>query len=356
LPILIVYKNIKSLIDEHEKSQLRSKELALRITQLEEKNTNLQLRETSFNQLMHGINAFGFLHHILDNKWLTFNKLHEHPTSNEENSLEGLGIIEDLLHPDDKGHFHQKKAEWLTGIPTKVEFRVVLPDGQIRWKQLSTNSIVNSNGKLEKTLGFVIDITNFKEKEEKLSQMAFYDNLTLLPNRTMLKSHIRKVLSRAKRRDHKFVVMFIDLDGFKEVNDTLGHDIGDALLKEVANRLNDSVREEDLISRIGGDEFILVFEETDQEEVSLIANRIVENISTPYLILEEHVEVTPSIGLSIYPKDGMDIESLMKNADKAMYFAKNNGKGYYQFYDTILEDFKPNESLVDKFLNWFKAK
>ncbi|MFC4321820.1 GGDEF domain-containing protein [Litchfieldia salsa] len=350
LPIMLVYKNAKSLINKYEVLKISSTDLAYQVTDLEEKNTTLQFRENVFSELIQGMDTLVFLYNISENSWTFFNKFHEYKTS------QGIRMIEDLLHPADRRHFQHKKEEWLTGTATKVEFRVVLEDGQIRWKELRTNSKVTSTGTTETVLGLVIDITEMKQKEETLKQMAYYDSLTDLPNRTMLKTHLRKVLSRAERKEHDFVVMFIDLDGFKEVNDNLGHDLGDALLKQVANRLKESVREEDLISRIGGDEFILVFEETSQEEVSLIANRIVQSVSCPYLILDQHIEVTPSVGISIYPKDALDIESLMRMADKAMYFAKFKGKGNYQFYETSLEDFIPNESLVDKFLKWFKAK
>jgi diguanylate cyclase len=199
-----------------------------------------------------------------------------------------------------------------------------------------------------------VDVTNRKEKEEKLAQMAYYDTLTELPNRTMLKSHLKKVLARANRKEHEVTIMFMDLDGFKDVNDSLGHDIGDALLKEVANRLNESVREEDLISRLGGDEFILVFEETDKKEITIIADRILKNISEAYLLLGKKVSITPSIGIASYPEDGMDIESLIRNADKAMYLAKNKGKTNYQFYTPDLEDYHPKESLIDKMLKLFQ--
>ncbi|MCD8510629.1 MAG: GGDEF domain-containing protein [Bacillus sp. (in: Bacteria)] len=128
----------------------------------------------------------------------------------------------------------------------------------------------------------------------------------------------------------------MDLDGFKKVNDTLGHDSGDQLLVEVGQRLETSVREEDLIGRLGGDEFVIVFDEASSEEVEEITERLITLLKEPYSIKGENVKITPSVGISMYPRDGEALEELIKNADKAMYHAKSKGKGLYYFYQDDL--------------------
>lgn len=132
----------------------------------------------------------------------------------------------------------------------------------------------------------------------------------------------------------------MDLGGFKQVNDKFGHDSGDLLLQKVEKRLNDSVREEDLIARVGGDEFIIVFVETDKEEVEGISQRILTDISQPFMIKNQQLNISPSVSISMYPMDGEGSDMLIKNADKAMYPAKNKGKNCYQYYHPDLDNLK----------------
>ncbi len=207
----------------------------------------------------------------------------------------------------------------------------------MRWVALHTSPMKDITGKVERVNGVITDITDQKRLEMKLKQMAYYDELTDLPNRNLIQKHLKKTLARSRRHEYSFAVMFIDLDGFKAVNDKLGHECGDLLLVEVAERLNNLVREEDLTGRLGGDEFIIVFEETNANEVEQIAERIIASASKPYIINDNEANISPSIGISLYPKDGDDIETLIKNADKAMYYAKNNGKNSYKFYSPDLE-------------------
>ncbi len=354
IPTWVACRNMKRLVEKDENWKIHSTDLEKQMNQLKEQTMKYKCRETEFKKLFDKINAFVFSLDVPNNKWFIPNRFQESSEVETQDLRKGMEIVEDKIHDEDRKLFLQKKKDWISGIPTTVEFRTVLKDDQIRWNELRTDSIINASGKVEKIFGVIVDVTDRKEKEEKLAQMAYYDTLTELPNRTMLKSHLKKVLARANRKEHEVTIMFMDLDGFKDVNDSLGHDIGDALLKEVANRLNESVREEDLISRLGGDEFILVFEETNQKEITIIADRILKNISEAYLLSGEKVSITPSIGIASYPEDGMNIESLIRNADKAMYLAKNKGKTNYQFYTADLEDYHPKESLIDKMLKLFQ--
>lgn len=233
---------------------------------------------------------------------------------------EDLGLVKDI----------EKKL--LLGENVKYEHRIVRPDGEMLWIEINSIGYKDSKGNTVKINGSVTDINERKKLEEKLKQMAYYDKLTDLPNRQLLERHLHRGLARSKRNNHSLGIMFIDLDGFKKVNDTLGHESGDLLLKEVANRLTLSVREEDLISRIGGDEFIIVFEETEKDTVKDIADRIITNVSATYTINEQQTKISPSIGISMFPFDAEDKETLIQNADKAMYYAKSKGKNNYQFY------------------------
>ena len=172
-----------------------------------------------------------------------------------------------------------------------------------------------------------------KEAEQNLTFFANHDTLTGLPNRAMFSQRLGQAVARAQRNARKMAVMFIDLDRFKVINDTLGHDAGDRLLQEAASRLRSCLREGDTIARQGGDEFVVLVEDlVDAGQAAGVAQKILENVSRPYMLSGQEFSVTASVGVSIYPEDATDVQALMKNADIAMYRAKDAGKNNFQFY------------------------
>ncbi|HEV2112254.1 MAG TPA: EAL domain-containing protein, partial [Gammaproteobacteria bacterium] len=181
--------------------------------------------------------------------------------------------------------------------------------------------------------GVIADITDRKRAEQQVYQLAHYDNLTGLPNRALLRDRLGQAIHDAKRRDAKLAVLFLDLDRFKTVNDSLGHETGDRLLQAVAARLRESMRDSDTISRQGGDEFLLILRDVaDAHSVAHLAEKLLEVISKPYTLGEYQLHITPSIGISLFPDDATDFDSLIRNADAAMYQAKENGRSSYQFF------------------------
>ena len=172
-----------------------------------------------------------------------------------------------------------------------------------------------------------------KQAEDNLRFVATHDALTLLPNRTMFSDRAVQALAQAQRYNRRLAILFIDLDGFKAVNDSFGHSAGDALLKEVAGRLRTHLRVGDVIGRFGGDEFVVLVEELgDPGELSGVARKIIETVAQPVMVHERACAVTASIGISTFPEDGRDSQTLLKNADAAMYRAKEQGKNRFQFY------------------------
>ncbi|MHB8745948.1 MAG: diguanylate cyclase domain-containing protein, partial [Gammaproteobacteria bacterium] len=172
-----------------------------------------------------------------------------------------------------------------------------------------------------------------QKANDKMGHMAHHDFLTNLPNRVLLNDRIAQAIVMAKRRGTTLAVLFVDLDNFKHINDSLGHAIGDLLLQSVAQRLCACVRGSDTVSRQGGDEFvILVSEDNDAADATLTANKILAALAAPHAIAEHELHVTPSIGISTYPADGNDAETLLKKADTAMYQAKEQGRNNYQFF------------------------
>jgi diguanylate cyclase (GGDEF)-like protein/PAS domain S-box-containing protein len=181
------------------------------------------------------------------------------------------------------------------------------------------------------------DITQRKEAQERIQHLAHYDALTELPNRALLADRIKIAIAHADRYSHRLALLFVDLDRFKLVNDSLGHEIGDKLLKVVAERMQSSVREADTISRVGGDEFIILLSQIDSlEDAAGVARKIIAALSQPHRIEGHELMVSASVGISIYPDSAKDASSLMRNADSSMYCAKEAGRNRYQFYSVEL--------------------
>jgi diguanylate cyclase (GGDEF)-like protein/PAS domain S-box-containing protein len=186
-------------------------------------------------------------------------------------------------------------------------------------------------------VGIVRDITERKLTEEKIAHLAYYDYLTDLPNRSLLLDNLEHSISLAKRNHYKIAVLFLDLDGFKKVNDTLGHDAGDSLLRKVSKRLKKSIRDSDSVARVGGDEFIFVLNEIGSDDnAAIAANKIIATLSKSFELKGQQCNVGGSIGISIYPEAAQDPKTLVKQADDAMYLAKQSGKNTYKFYRDVL--------------------
>ncbi len=186
--------------------------------------------------------------------------------------------------------------------------------------------------------GIIRDITERKQADEKISSLVYLDPLTGLPNRRLFNDRLDTLLVRAARDQQLFSLLYLDIDHFKLVNDMLGHAIGDQLLKEITERLLHQASEKDTISRLGGDEFILLLPETDYTQASNYARQILECFNKPFHFSGEELFITPSIGISLYPSDGQDAETLIKNADLALYRVKEEGKNNFQFFTNKMNE------------------
>jgi diguanylate cyclase (GGDEF)-like protein/PAS domain S-box-containing protein len=206
-------------------------------------------------------------------------------------------------------------------------------NGDVYPEWLTVSVVRDASGRPVNYIEIFSDVSERKEREERVQHLAHHDFLTDLPNRVLLNDRITQAISLAERNRTQTAVIFLDLDRFKNVNDSLGHTVGDKLLQEVAWRLRGSMRASDTVSRLGGDEFVILIPDmADAADVARTAQKVLDAVSHPYSIDGHELVTTPSIGISVYPNDGHDVETLLKNADAAMYHAKESGRNNYQFF------------------------
>jgi diguanylate cyclase (GGDEF)-like protein len=213
------------------------------------------------------------------------------------------------------------------------DWPMIRKDGSTRFLEASVSLQKDSSGKPAGFRGIVRDVTERKQIERQLKHIATHDVLTGLPNRMLFIDRLEVALAKSKRNKHKLALMMLDLDHFKDINDTCGHMVGDQLLKEVGYRLCGLVRKSDTIARLGGDEFIILLSDIERMEDSVgIAEIVLKSFRQPFVFSNHKLTTNASIGITIYPDDGEDIDSLLKNADMAMYSVKSQGRNNYKFF------------------------
>ena len=220
-----------------------------------------------------------------------------------------------------------------SGVTRRYDQSMMDSRGQLTWVETIKVPIYNDQSELIGLAGVARDITDRKISEERIHFLAHYDSLTELPNRFMLFDRLDSLLAQARRHDSQIALLFIDLDRFKVINDSMGHNAGDALLKQVAARLKECGREVDIIARVGGDEFVVALSDVKKmDAVAAVAQKIMSAIARPYHIESQEIHVTPSLGVSVFPKDGEDVVTLVKNADRAMHRVKETGRNGFEFF------------------------
>ncbi len=244
----------------------------------------------------------------------------------------------EICHPDDVGPEQEKMAQLaaqqITGF--KMETRLVRPDGRIVWVEASINAVETESQPHH--LCMIEDITEKKETEALIWQQANFDTLTQLPNRRMFLDRLQHDILKSRRDGTRIAILFIDLDHFKEVNDTLGHHQGDVLLVEAARRIGACVRQSDTVSRLGGDEFTVILPElAEVDRVEGIAQHIIDSLRMPFQLGQEQAFISASIGITIYPDDAGNMDDLLKHADQAMYAAKGAGRNRFSYFTPALQ-------------------
>lgn len=210
-------------------------------------------------------------------------------------------------------------------------------EGNVYAEWLTISVVRNEAGNIINYIAIFTDITQHKAAKQQIEHLAHYDALTNLPNRLLLKARVDHEITVAERRKQSFALLFIDLDHFKNINDALGHSIGDYVLIEVSRRLLSAVREDDTVARIGGDEFNIMLADTHWHGAAIVAKKIISLLAEPVYYQHYQLHITPSIGISLYPENGDNYETLTKNADTALYQAKNQGRNQYQFFTQAMQ-------------------
>jgi PAS domain S-box-containing protein len=270
-----------------------------------------------------------------------------------------LSTLLERVHEQDRSQVQQ----WFADIQKQGEcegitHRVLDARGIMHHVRQQVETLFDEDRRPLQLYGILQDITELRQAEDRIRELAFTDSLTQLPNRSLFKDRLGEALRLAKRHDRLLALLFLDLDHFKRINDTLGHRIGDLLLQATAERLRESLRASDSvgresndspdndrawlvcnIARLGGDEFTVLLSEIRRcEDAAIVAERIQMQLSRPLTLEGHEVFITPSIGIAIFPHDGDDAETLLKNADMAMYAAKHQGRNLYRFYDVSLNE------------------
>jgi len=239
-----------------------------------------------------------------------------------------LQIFVDPRRMDELGHALDE-----VGAVRGTEVEVQRRDGTRRFVRANVRAVRDKDGNIALREGTVEDITDRKVAEERVQFLAYYDALTGLPNRSLLQDRLAKALAAARRQENKLALLYLDLDRFKDINDSLGHSVGDLFLQEVAERLKTWAREQDTVARLGGDEFLIMLTHVkDAPDAAVAAERLMDAMTAEFVVQGHPLNIGCSIGISIFPEHGADADHLIKNADAAMYGAKENGRNNFRFF------------------------
>ncbi len=236
-------------------------------------------------------------------------------------------LLEKIIDPDNwekwKLHRHSMAKN---GQVNPIEFKIRTRDGEVRWIHHICQKVTGKNGESLGVRGSNRDITELKNLQEKLKHMAGHDILTGLPNRSLFMEHLAQTIKEAKRNSSRFAVVFIDLDDFKDINDTYGHEAGDKVLRKLARTLTGVTRENDIVARLGGDEFVGLFELNQDADIDVIQEKIFNDVLSEIHCSKYDITIYYSLGVSVYPTDGTSVDTLLKKADQAMYQQKEINK------------------------------
>lgn len=308
--------------------------IAKDITKIKLTEARLKENEIQFHHIFNSLEVVVWSWDIRQHKLLYVSKAVETISGmNAKDFKKGFRNWKELIHPEDMEEFKRNQTELRKGVPCQYQYRITDVLGKVKWVEARTFPVLNPEGELVRLDGLITDISKQKLEDEKINFYAYHDYLTGLPNRRKFEAELEKVIFEKQANAEEFALLYLDLDRFKFVNDTLGHMVGDELLKRVSTRLSKHLRSKDHLSRLGGDEFAIILSQlSDSNESITIASNIIEDIERYFKVNEYDLHITTSIGIGIYPQDGQTVSDLLANTDVALYRAKAMGKNNLQLY------------------------
>jgi diguanylate cyclase (GGDEF)-like protein/PAS domain S-box-containing protein len=300
-------------------------------TVLHKRTASMRESEELFDQLAGNLPQVFWIWDVEDRTLRYINPAWEKLTGRRVAPGDNVEKFLEAVHPDDLQRVIGETGELLQeGVDH--DYRLLLSDNSVRWVHSRSFPIKDSTG-AQKVVGIMDDITDRKQADLRLLHLAHYDVLTSLPNRTLFYESLRKLIKQAEMNHRMISVLFLDIDDFKNINDTLGHALGDELLCQFSLRLSECLRITDMVARLGGDEFGCILVTTDSSrDAGVVASKIRETLRQPFDLGGHQATVTASIGISVYPTDSLDADALVKNGDTAMYRSKEAGKDTYRFF------------------------
>jgi diguanylate cyclase (GGDEF)-like protein/PAS domain S-box-containing protein len=299
----------------------------------ERSERTVPLRETEelFDQLAGSLPNVFWIWDVKDKTFRYVNPSWEKMTGHPIVSGDRLEKFFEAIHPDDKQRVIHESRD-LSDVSVDHDYRLLLADNTVRWVRSRTFPVKDSRG-VHRVVGIMDDITHRKAADQDLPQFAHYDSLTSLPNRTLFYESLRNTIKQAEAGHRIVSVLYLDIDNFKNINDTLGHATGDEVLRQLSLRLLECLRVTDTVARLGSDEFGCILVTPDGSgDAGVVASKIREALRQPFCIEERSVVVTASMGISVYPSDSLDADTLVKNGDTAMYRSKKAGRDTYRFF------------------------
>ncbi|MDP4177174.1 MAG: EAL domain-containing protein [Bacillota bacterium] len=333
--IVQMSNNYDELNTVYEELLATEEDLRLQFDELSNSKEALRISDERYKLALECANAFIWEYDLKTGEFFVSDKVYDICGYHIDNNVDIISFIKDKVHPEDIDTVLKDFNDHINNVTTvyKSEFRFNKNNGEYVWLLSRGMAIKNSENKAVKIAGSITDISYRKFSEEKIKFMAYYDSLTELPNRTFFINKLNELLKSINDNSSKGAVLFIDLDNFKNINDTMGHNYGDKLLIYLAKKLKSWIKSEDVLCRLGGDEFILLHHNSDEAEVRAYAQSFLELVNQPCKIDGKQIYVTVSIGIALYPKDGMDTDTILKNADAAMYKAKESGKNRVELFN-----------------------
>lgn len=336
----IASKN-NELNDKNQRLVALEEELRQQLDELEENRRLIALNEERLEQAVEGSGCGIWDWDLKTNVCYFSPKWKSLLGYSDSEILNAFESWEALLHPDDREEALEKQKTYVNSKTGSYEnvFRMQCKDGGFIWIQCRAKAIRDIDGKVIRVAGTHTDITNEKLLENKLHSLAYYDTLTGLPNRFFFENKVNSLICKANKLNKKFALLYMDIDNFKNINDSLGHASGDLLIKYIANLLEQKLGASDFVARLGGDEFAIILDETDQRvDIEAKIQGLLSPLRAPWVIDNHEFFISTSIGIAIYPEHGEDLSVLLKSADIAMYFVKKQSKDNYCFYSSELQD------------------